>query len=568
MSTIDIIVFVAYGILIVSLGLYLSRSKDGHEKTAEDYFLAGKSLPWWAIGASLIAANISAEQMIGMSGQGFGMGLAIASYELMAAFALIIVAKFFMPVFIKKGLYTIPQFVEQRYSTELKTVLAIFWIALFTFVNLATVLLLGALALDTIIGVGDGALLLYGMIGLSLVAVAYSIYGGLSAVAWTDVLQVALLVIGGVITTILALQNVTPDGSVVEGYRHVVDVASDKFHMILDKSHPSYGDLPGIAVLVGGMWVANLYYWGFNQYIIQRALAAKNIQEAQKGLVFAGFLKLLIPVIVVLPGIVAWVMYSQPEGTAIIHGVKDALPVDRAYQANDNAFPWLIRTFVPVGLRGLVVAALAAAIVSSLASMMNSISTIFTMDIYRQYFKQDASERETVNVGRITALVAIVIGIIVAFALRNEKGIFNVIQEYTGLVSPGILAVFMLGLFWKKATNRAALWGAVLSIVFAFAFKLGKVMGALDVDGNLMEGASGMQQFFGGLSQIPWMHQMGWTFVFTCVVMAIISYFDGRGKDDSKGIDLSGDIFKTERIFNIGAFIILLILALIYALFW
>ena len=247
----------------------------------------------------------------------------------MAAFALIIVAKYFMPVFIKKGLYTIPQFVQQRYSTDLKTILAIFWIALFTFVNLATVLLLGALALDTIIGVGDGSLLLYGMIGMSLVAVAYSIYGGLSAVAWTDVLQVALLVIGGLITTILALQHVTPDGGVVEGIRHVSDVASDKFHMILDKSHPAYSDLPGIAVLIGGMWVANLYYWGFNQYIIQRALAAKNIQEAQKGLVFAGFLKLLIPLIVVVPGIVAWVMYSQPEGTAMIDGVREALPVDR-----------------------------------------------------------------------------------------------------------------------------------------------------------------------------------------------------------------------------------------------
>ena len=568
MSTLDTIVFVAYGILIVSLGLYMSRSKKGHEKTAEDYFLAGKSLPWWAIGASLIAANISAEQMIGMSGQGFGMGLAIASYEFMAAFALIIVAKYFMPVFIKKGLYTIPQFVQQRYSTDLKTILAIFWIALFTFVNLATVLLLGALALDTIIGVSDGSLLLTGMIGLSLVAVAYSIYGGLSAVAWTDVLQVALLVIGGLITTILALQHVTPSGSIVEGYQHVADVASDKFHMILDKSHPAYSDLPGIAVLVGGMWVANLYYWGFNQYIIQRALAAKNIQEAQKGLVFAGFLKLLIPLIVVVPGIVAWVMYSQPEGTAIIEGVREALPVDKPYQANDNAFPWLIRSFVPAGLRGLVVAALAAAIVSSLASMMNSISTIFTMDIYRQYFSTNASEKETVNVGRITALIAIVIGIIVAYALRNATGIFNVIQEYTGLVSPGILAVFMLGLFWKKATNRAAIWGAVISIPFAFAFKLGKVMGALNADGTIIEGATGMQQFFGGLSQIPWMHQMGLTFLFTCAVMVLISYLEGKGKDDPHGIDLSGDIFKTERVFNIGSFVILLILALIYALYW
>ena len=239
-----------------------------------------------------------------------------------------------------------------------------------------------------------------------------------------------------------------------------------------------------------------------------------------------------------------------------------------AYQANDNAFPWLIRSFVPAGLRGLVVAALAAAIVSSLASMMNSISTIFTMDIYREYFKKDASEKETVNVGRITALIAIVVGIIVAFALRNATGIFNVIQEYTGLVSPGILAVFMLGLFWKKATNRAAIWGAVLSIIFAFAFKLGKIMGAIGDDGAVIDGATGVQQFFGNLSLIPWMHQMGLTFLFTCGVMALISYMENKGQDDEHGIDLSGGIFKTERVFNIGAFIILLILALIYAVFW
>jgi SSS family solute:Na+ symporter len=567
MTAIDYLVFAMYGALIVSLGLYMSRTKKGTEKTAEDYFLASKSLPWWAVGTSLIAANISAEQMIGMSGQGFGMGLAIASYEFMAAVALLVVAKFFLPIFLKKGLYTIPQFVEQRFSKDLKTILAIFWIALFTFVNLATVLLLGALAMDTIIGTGDGSYLLISMIGLAGVAIAYSVYGGLSAVAWTDVLQVGLLILGGLITTVLALQHVTPDGSAITGMKHVLDVASDKFHMILPKGHPSYGDLPGIAVLIGGMWVANLYYWGFNQYIIQRALAAKSLQEAQRGLVFAGFLKLLIPVIVVVPGIVAWVMYSQPEGTAIIDGVRDSLTVSRPYEPNDNAFPWLIRSFVPAGLRGLVVAALAAAIVSSLASMMNSISTIFTMDIYKEYFNKQSSERNSVNVGRITALVAIAIGIIMAFALQNSKGIFNVIQEYTGLVSPGILAIFMMGLFWKKATNKSALWAAVLSILFAFAFKLGKVMGALDDKGQIADGASGLEQFFGGLSQIPWMHQMGLTFLFTCGIIAVVS-FAGGGKEDPKGIELEKGVFKTDAKYNIGAFAILLILAFVYAIFW
>lgn len=567
MSTLDYVVFALYGVLIVGLGLYMSRTKAGTEKTAEDYFLASKSLPWWAIGTSLIAANISAEQMIGMSGQGFGMGLAIASYEFMAAVALLVVAKYFLPIFIQKGLYTIPQFVEQRFSTDLKTILAIFWIALFTFVNLATVMLLGAMALDTIIGTGDGSLLLVSMVGLAAVAIAYSVYGGLSAVAWTDVLQVGLLILGGVITTYLALQHVTPDGSAITGMKHVYTTASDKFHMILPKGHPSYSDLPGIAVLVGGMWVANLYYWGFNQYIIQRALAAKNLREAQRGLVFAGFLKLLIPLIVVIPGIVAWVMYAQPEGTAIIGGIKESLAVDRAYQANDNAFPWLIRSFVPAGLRGLVVAALAAAIVSSLASMMNSISTIFTMDIYRQYVNKGASDRVTVRVGRITAFVAILVGILVAFALRDAKGIFNVIQEYTGLVSPGILAIFVLGLFWKKATNRAALWAAVLSILFAFLFKLGKVLGHVNADGTIADNAGSFGTFLANLSAIPWMHQMGLTFLFTCLLMVGISYAGG-GKDDPKGIDLGGNLFKTESKFNIGAFAILLILAFIYAIFW
>ncbi|MEZ4987047.1 MAG: sodium/sugar symporter [Saprospiraceae bacterium] len=567
MTTLDFIVFAMYGVLIVGLGLYMSRSKSGVEKTAEDYFLASKSLPWWAIGTSLIAANISAEQMIGMSGQGFGMGLAIASYEFMAAVALLVVAKYFLPIFLEKGLYTIPQFVEQRFSTELKTILAIFWIALFTFVNLATVMLLGGLALDTIIGTGNGDMLIISMVGLAAVAIAYSVWGGLSAVAWTDVLQVGLLIMGGLITTYLALTHVTPDGSALTGMKHVYHTANDKFHMILSKGHPSYSDLPGIAVLVGGMWVANLYYWGFNQYIIQRALAAKSLSEAQRGLVFAGFLKLLIPLIVVVPGIVAWVMYSQPDGTAIIDGIQQSLAVDKPYAPNDNAFPWLIRSFVPAGLRGLVVAALAAAIVSSLASMMNSIATIFTMDIYKEHFNKNASEKTTVSVGRITALVAILVGIIVAIALKDSKGIFNVIQEYTGLVSPGILAIFMMGLFWKKATNRSAMWAAVLSILFAFAFKLGKIMGAV-TDGVVADNASAMGKFFGNLSLIPWMHQMGITFLFTCLLIVGISYAGGQGKDDPKGIHLSKETFKTESRFNIGAFIILLILAVIYAVFW
>ena len=292
-SFIDYVVFALYAVVILSVGLWVSRGKKGVNKTAEDYFLAGKSLPWWAIGASLIAANISAEQMIGMSGSGMAIGLAIASYEWMAAITLIIVGKYFLPIFIEKGLYTIPEFIEKRFSTNLKTILAVFWIALFIFINLTSVLFLGGKAIDTILGNGDGSMILPTIIALALFAAAYSLYGGLAAVAWTDVIQVTLLVVGGLITTVIALDHVTPDGGVFRGLAHVYETAGDKFHMILRKDNPEFMNLPGIAVLIGGMWIANLYYWGFNQYIIQRTLAAKSLKEAQRGIVFAAFFKLI-----------------------------------------------------------------------------------------------------------------------------------------------------------------------------------------------------------------------------------------------------------------------------------
>ncbi len=543
-ATLDIVIFVVYLLGIVALGLYMSRTKDGVEKTAEDYFLASKSLPWWAIGTSLIAANISAEQMIGMSGQAFGMGIAIASYELMAAATLIIVGKYFLPIFIEKKLFTIPQFVKERYSDELKTILAIFWLFLFTFVNLSTVLLLGAMALDTIIGTGDKSLLMYGIIGLALISAAYSLYGGLTAVAWTDVVQVVLLILGGIITTYLACSNLTPSGEFVDGVQHIYSTLPEKFHMILGRDHPMYKELPGIAVLVGGMWVANLYYWGFNQYIIQRALAAKDIKEAQKGLVLAGFLKILIPFIVVIPGIAAYSYYAGGAGTTIVEGAATALQVDNPpFQANDNAYPWLIKNLIPTGFKGLVVAALAAAIISSLASMMNSISTIFTMDIYQQYINKNASSKTTVNVGRISAAVALVIAMIIAPMLANGRGIFNVIQEYTAVVSPGILAVFMLGLFYKKANNKGAITGILFSIVFALVLK------------------------FSGLG-LPWMHETSLVFVITCLVIAGVSYVSGKGLDDQYAIKTDGSTFTTSSAFNISSFIILLILAFLYAAFW
>ncbi|CAM1373259.1 sodium/sugar symporter [Tenacibaculum xiamenense] len=541
----DYVIFIAYAIIILGIGLWVSRDKKGEQKNAEDYFLASKSLPWWAIGASLIAANISAEQFIGMSGSGFASGLAIASYEWMAALTLIIVGKYFLPIFIEKNIYTIPEFVEKRFSSNLKTILAVFWIALYVFVNLASVLYLGALALETIMGVP----LIYGVIGLSVFAAAYSLYGGLSAVAWTDVIQVVFLVFGGLVTTYLALDYVSAGDGFLSGLKAVYNAVPERFEMILDKSNPEYNNLPGIAVLVGGMWVANLYYWGFNQYIIQRTLAAKSLKEAQKGILFAAFLKLLIPLIVVIPGIAAFVMINDPE---IMKNLGDFAHQNiPSLQSADKTYPWLLQ-FLPVGLKGVAFAALTAAIVSSLASMLNSTSTIFTMDIYKEYINKNATDKQTVNTGRISAAVALVIACIMAPLLGSLDQAFQFIQEYTGVVSPGILAVFLLGLFWKKATNKSAIIGVIASIPIAMYFKVAP------------KGWSNSKVFI----DIPFMDQMGYTLLLTMLVIVFVSYIQHKGKNDKKGIEITKELFKTSPIFNIGAFAIMLILTALYALFW
>ena len=559
-SIIDIVVFSLYAILILSIGLYVSRQKEGKSKSAEDYFLAGKSLPWWAIGASLIAANISAEQFIGMSGSGFALGLAIASYEWMAAITLLVVGKFFLPIFIEKGLYTIPEFIEKRYSSNLKTILAVFWIALFVFVNLTTVLFLGGKALDTIIGSGDGSILLTSIVGLALFAAAYSLWGGLAAVAWTDVVQVVLLIFGGLLMTYFALSNVTDSGSFVDGLKYIYDKAPERFSMILSKGEiitpngrDAWWDLPGLAVLIGGMWVANLYYWGFNQYIIQRTLAAKSLEEGQKGIVFAAFLKLIIPLIVVLPGIIAYVMNLDPETGQLNMALlsNEGFLGTAGNIANDNAAPWLIKNFIPVGLKGLILAALAAAIVSSLASMINSTSTIFTMDIYKSTINKKADDKQMVKVGRLTGLVALIIAMILAPQLGSLGQVFQFIQEYTGVVSPGILAVFLMGLFYKKATNNAAIWGVILSIPIAMYFKVAP------------NGWSDASIFV----NIPFMNQMLVTCIGTLLIIALISYFEGN-EDDPKGIVLTKKLFATSSTFNLAAFGVMLITAMLYAIFW
>ena len=478
-----------------------------------------------------------------MSGSGFAVGLAIATYEWMGAVTLIIVGKYFLPIFIEKKIFTIPEFVEKRFNTTLKTILAVFWIALFVFVNLTTVLYLGALALDTIMGTGDGSLMIYALIGLSAIAAAYSLYGGLSAVAWTDVLQVGLLVLGGFVVTIAGLANVTPEGGILNGLAHIYDVAGEKFTMILDRSHPEFNNLPGIAVLIGGMWVANLYYWGFNQYIIQRTLAAKSLKESQKGIIFAGFLKLLIPLIVVIPGIIVYVLYTQPEGTTQITGVADIFTRPDGTVQYDNAYPWLMKVFLTPGFLGLVVAALAAAIVSSMASMLNSVATIFTMDIYIPYINQDATDKQTVNMGRISAAVALITGVIMAPQLDTVPQVFQYIQEYTGMVSPGILAVFLMGLFWKKTTSKGAIYGVLASIIIAVFLKTPAV-------------------------QLPFLDQMFYTLISTIVIIVGVSLTTNPYDEDPKAIHTTADMFKTSSAFNIGAYFILVLTAVLYAVFW
>ena len=480
-KTIDLVILVIYLVVLVGLGLFLGRTKKGEEKSANDYFLAGNTLTWWAVGASLIAANISAEQFIGMSGTGFRDGIATAAYEIMAAITLIVIGKFLLPVMLKRKIFTIPQFLRERYSDGVGLAFSILWLFLYIFVNLTSVAWLGALAIEQILGL-QGVFITFGetmismrmaiVVFLFLIAGIYSIYGGLASVAWTDVMQVVFLVGGGLITAFFALKA-AGDGAALEGLRNVYttlttgEYANDThFHLVIQKSHnpEAFANVPGLVAIVGALWLTNLGYWGFNQYIIQKGLAAKSIDEAQKGLVFAGLLKLLIPFIVVLPGVCAFYMTKHADQFTMLQG---------SINVADDAYPWLIRNFAPPVVKGLSFAALAAAIISSLASMFNSTSTLFTMDIYKKYINPKASDKNLVNTGRLTSLVALVIAAItVKPLLGGLDQAFQYIQEYSGFIYPGIVVVFGLGLLWKRASNKAAVWSAIATIPLGVLFKL------------------------------------------------------------------------------------------------
>ena len=676
---IDYVVFVAYLAILIFLGFFLSRSKDGKEKDSKDYFLAGNTLTWWAVGASLIAANISAEQFIGMSGTAFASGIAIAAYELMAAATLLVVGKFLLPVMIEKKIFTIPQFLRDRYNPGTGLAFSIFWLFLYVFINLTSVAWLGALAIEQILGL-RGCVIVMGsaeipvrliiILILYLIAGIYSIYGGLSSVAWTDVMQVTFLVGGGLITAYAAL-DVIADKLNLEGgamaalgevFSKLKGISGDThFNLVVQRNadlypvvngiaettvtavqggsvtlaeginvsssiveplnegaqiavgtgvkikEDPYFTIPGIAVIVGALWLTNLGYWGFNQYIIQKGLAAKSLDEAKKGMVFAAFLKILIPFIVCIPGVCAfYIKTQQPEMFAQLAG---------GISVPDDAYPFLIRNFTPVFVKGLSFAALSAAVISSLASMFNSTSTIFTMDIYKQYFKKDASEKRLVNVGRITSVSALIIAMIAVYPIMGGADqAFQIIQEYSGFVYPGVVVIFGLGLLWKRASGPAAVVAAIGTFVFSIAFKfllpdvpfmlrMGYVflcLVAIFVPMSLLNKKNAVEA--DKLDQHTIDAQMKWSQILficaaACLVAAIYGVIDpvlrswgfeamfflaailgvlglylrSNAKDkvqDAKAVGIDLVLFRTDKTFNIGALGVIVILLILYIFLW
>ncbi|MES2518428.1 MAG: sodium/solute symporter [Bacteroidota bacterium] len=541
LQTFDYLVFLFYFILVSSYGYWIYNKKKAKETNTQDFFLAEGSLTWWAIGASLIASNISAEQMIGMSGNGFSMGLGISTYEWMAAATLLVVAIFFMPIYLKNKISTMPQFLSQRYNKTVSLIMAIFWLILYITVNLTAILYLGALAVSEISGISFYTC----MILLAVFAVIITI-GGMKVIGFTDVIQVFFLVIGGLAATYLAVTLVSgTDGlsGLVDGFKLMTQNHDDHFHMIYRESadphgHSNYMSLPGLTVLFGGMWIVNLNYWGCNQYITQRALGA-DLDTARKGLLFAAFLKILMPVIVTLPGIAAYALYQKGMFQ------KEMLDATGVFN-QDRAYPVLLN-LLPAGLKGLSFAALTAAVVASLAGKANSISTIFTLDVFRPYFAKDMSEKQLVWVGRVVIVVAMVLAIVVSpFMGIDKKGGFQFIQEMTGLLSPGIFAAFIMGFFWKK-TNSA---GAFFAIVGGFLI-------AISMHNNWLPGTD--------WTQVPFLDRMGWVFVICVSVMFVLSLVL---PDEKKGLEIDASMFKTTRGFAIGATIVVVTLISLYAYFW
>ena len=640
----DYAIVAVYILLLVGLGFFLSRTKKGEEKTSNDYFLAGNTLTWWAVGASLIAANISAEQFIGMSGSAFASGIAIAAYELMAAATLIVVGKFLLPVMIERKIFTIPQFLRERYNSGVGLAFSIFWLFLYVFINLTSVAWLGALAIKQILGLPtiDGSLLgmevdmtlMVIILILFIIAGIYSIYGGLASVAWTDVMQVTFLVGGGLITAYFALDFIASSLDIQGGalgalseimqklganpadthFNLVVERNADLYPVIngvvengvtIQKADP-YFDIPGIVVIVGALWLTNIGYWGFNQYIIQKGLAAKSLSEAKKGMIFAAFLKILIPFIVCIPGVCAYyIMTQEPQLYESLAG---------EITRSDDAYPFLIRNFTPVIVKGLSFAALAAAVISSLASMFNSTSTIFTMDIYKQFLNKNASDRKLVTVGRMTSVAALLLALVAVYPIMGAADqAFQIIQEYSGFVYPGIVVIFGLGLLWKRASGTAAVVAAIgtfaFSVIFKFAFpempfllRMGYVFMALVVcfiilsllskkvvKADLLDAATIKAQLFwsrvtfvGALISAalgvigiynPTMNAYGFeAFFFLFAMLITISiYLRSNAKDtvqDPKAVKIDLAVFRSDKAFNLGALGVIILLVILYYYLW
>jgi SSS family solute:Na+ symporter len=572
LQTIDYIVFLIYFIVVASYGYWIYNRKKKASMDTHDFFLAEGSLTWWAIGASLIASNISAEQFIGMSGEGFNVGIAVAAYEWIAAVALIIIAIWFIPIYLKNKIYTMPQFLKTRYNETVALIMAIFWLFLYVFVNFTSILYLGSVAINQLLG---GGYLHTVMIVLMAMALLITL-GGMKVIGYTDVIQVAVLIIGGLATIYLALQivdqriNNVADGNALAGFKTLLGQAPDHFHMILPKPSVTsatinmpentdiqkYVILPGIAMYFAGQWIVNLNYWGCNQYITQRALGA-NLETARKGILFAGFMKLLMPVIVMLPGIAAYVLYKNNQLPGF-DGLKDG-----AYSA--------VLAFLPAGLKGLAVAALTAAIVASLAGKANSISTIFTLDIYKKYINKGSDEKKMVLTGRLTIVIAMIIAVL--FTWKDLLGIggtggFTFIQKYTGFISPGVFAMFILGFFWKRTTPTAALVGLILGFALAIFFN----NYAVSIFGKetWMYTAFEYQTIEKGvvktIVEIPFLINMGWSFFITVATMVAISL--GGPRVNPKAFDIDSTMFKLKPSTIAMIVVTLLILMALYVKFW
>jgi len=541
LQTADYIVFIIYFILVSSYGIYIYNRKKAKATSSNDFFLAEGSLTWWAIGASLIASNISAEHFIGMSGSGFALGLAISTYEWMAAATLIIVAIFIIPMYLKNKIFTMPQFLAKRYDRTVSTIMAVIWLLVYVFVNLTSIIYLGALAISSIAPINFE----WCVVGLSVFSVVVTL-GGMKVIGYTDVFQVLVLIIGGLVTTYLALTLLSEQfgfgKDVLKGLAILRKEAPEHFHMIFDKSNPHYMELPGLSVLIGGMLINNLAYWGCNQYIVQRALGA-DLKTARKGILFAAFLKMLVPVIAVLPGIAMYVMHHN--------GMFQKEMMDATTRAikPDHAYPTLMN-LLPAGLKGVAFAALTAAIVASLAGKANSISTIFSLDIYKKYFNKDASERKLVLTGRWAVIISMLIAAIVAPALKSLDQAYQFIQEYAGFFSPGVLAIFLLGMFWKKTTAPAGLAGALLTVPISTVLKF-------------LPGWTN-----GAFPDYPFLDRMTIAFFAIVIIMVTISLAKPKPASDTHVIEMDTSLFKVSPGFIVGSFIICGILAALYTVFW